>query len=433
MTIVVSDMIGSGIFFTTGFVIFSIAWGPGVLGAWVVGGMLAMLGALSYGEMAAAYPKAGGEYNYLREAYGPLFGFLSGWTSLFIGFSAPIAIGALAFVKYLGFFVPGLGEKNILFTLPGITVTPGLILALCVILILACFHFLGRGTDKRFQVVLTILKIAAIVGLILVAAFSGGGKVANIAAAAPDYKFSMLLFAAGIVPITFCYSGWNAAAYIAGEIKNPGRNLPLAMLGGTLIVTLIYLAINLVYLYALPVTELKGVGRVAEKTVTSLLGQAGGAAISAVIALSVVGAINAMMFIAPRVFYAMARDGLFFEFAAQVDPNTSVPRKSIMALTAVALVMVLFGTLRDLLQAAGFVLVVFSFLAVAAVFVLRVKQPNIERPYKAWGYPITPAIFCAFSIYLMYASFVFRIKSTIAGIIIVLLGVPVYFWFRNRK
>lgn len=431
-TIVVSDMIGSGIFFTTGYVLLNIGSGPMVLAAWLAGGLFALLGALSYAELAVAMPRAGGEYNYLRAAYGPLMGFLSGWTSLFVGFSAPIAIGALAFSKYLQILIPSLAAENVLPAALGVALPAGTLIALAVTVVLASFHFLGRGMDKRVQVALTVLKVGAIVGLIVAAFATGNAKLGLVFSKLDAPSQGMLAFAAGIVPITFSYSGWNAAAYIAGEIKDPVRGLPRALVGGTIVVTVIYLIINVVYLSALPVSALKAVGPVAEKAAGALMGTTGSVLVSAVIALSIVGAINAMLFIGPRVLYAMARDNLFFRFAAEVDPNSAVPRKSVLALAVISAVMILFGELRQLLEFAGFVLVVFSFLAVSTVLALRRSQPNLERPYKVWLYPITPLLFCAFSLYLMYSSFVFNIRSTVTGIVVVLLGVPAYYYLKHR-
>ena len=433
-TVVVSDMIGTGIFFTTGIVLYSVGSGWEVLLAWVAGGVFALFGALSYAELAVAFPRAGGEYNYLKEAYGPLMGFLSGWTSLFVGFSAPIAIGALAFSKFLQILFPALASKNILAGVPGLTLPSDPVIGLIVLSVLVSFHFAGRGTDKRVQVALTLIKTVAILALMAAALASGKADLTLLSSRLDGPSQTMLAFAAGVVPITFSYSGWNAAAYIAGEVKDPARDLPRALVGGTLVVTAIYLLVNVVYLSALPVQSLKGVDEVAEKTMTALLGSQGGLFVSAVICLSTVGAINAMLFIGPRVLYAMSRDNLFLPFAGSVHETTGVPRKSLLALAGIATAMILLADLRELLHFAGFVLIAFSFLAVSTVLVLRFKQPELKRPYRVWGYPATPLLFSAFSLYLMYSSFFFNLKSTLAGLGVVLAGVPTYFLLtRGRK
>ncbi len=430
-TFVVSDMVGSGIFFTTGFVAFSIGSSSGILLAWFVGGVLALLGALSYAELAAAFPRAGGEYNYLSEAYSPLFGFLSGWTSWIIGFSAPIAISSLGFAAYASSIVSADFANRSFLDIPFVTFNGSSLIAVSVIVLLVLLQILRAGSDRRTQQALTVVKVVALVGLIAAAFFSGRGDFGLLASALPDDQTTVVAFMAGLVPIMFSYSGWNASSYIAGEIENPARNLPLSLITGTLFVTVLYMAINLVFLHALPITEIKGAGAIGEKALRHLLGEGASTLVSAVIAVSIVGAVYTMLFIAPRVLFAMSRDGVFFPFAGRVDPSTGVPTGSILTIAGFAVVMVLLGDLRSLLEFAGFVLVSFNFLAVFSVFVLRWRRPQMERPYRVPFFPLPPAIFCAFAVYLMYASFVFRWKSTVAGIVVVLLGVPGYFLFKR--
>jgi APA family basic amino acid/polyamine antiporter len=429
-TLIVSNMIGTGIFFTTGWVAADVPSGPGILAAWAAGGLLAVFGALSYAELATAFPHAGGEYVYLREAYGRLPAFLSGWASLFIGFAAPVAIGALGFGAYVSTLHPALAADRVPVALPGLRPTATTVLALAVLAVLVGVHFLARGTDRRFHVGVTAVKLLAIAALVVVALASGGGTWAHLRAAAPEASWSATAFVAAIVPITFSYSGWNAAAYVAEEVDSPERNLPLALLLGTATVTAVYLLLNAVYLYALPAHALAGVDAVAARAVTTLLGARGGAYVSAVIALSILGAVNAMLLVGSRVLYAMALDGAFFRFAGRVDPRTGVPGGGIVSIAGVAAAMVLLGDLRSLLEFAGFTLVVFNFLAVTSVFVLRRTRPDLPRPYRVWGYPVVPAAFALFSLYLMYASFVFNVRATAAGLGLVALGVPAYLLLR---
>jgi APA family basic amino acid/polyamine antiporter len=425
-TLVISNMIGTGIFFTTGWVAASVPSGPGILAAWLVGGVFSMCGALSYAELGAAFPRAGGEYVYLREAYGPLLGFLSGWTSLFIGFAAPVAIGMLGFSAYLAALHPALGSDRVLLAVPGVRLTGASVLALAVLAALVGAQFLGRGADRRVHVAVTVAKLVAIAALIAVALASGGGRWTHLASAATDASWTATAFVAAIVPITFSYSGWNAAAYVAEEMEAPERNLPLALVAGTGIVTAVYLVLNAVYLYALPAGALAGVDAVAAKAVGALLGARGGALVSAVIALSILGAANAMLLVGARVLYAMAQDGVFFRFAGRVDPRTGIPGGGVLGIAGVAAAMVLLGDLRSLLEFAGFTLVVFGLLAVTSVFVLRRTRPDLPRPYRVWGYPVVPAVFVALSLYLVYASFVFNLRATAAGVGLVALGVPAY-------
>ncbi len=459
ITVVVSDMVGSGIFFTTGIVLLIIGSTDLMMGAWVLTGIVALLGAISYAELATMFPQAGGEYNYLREMgkdllgekHGPILGFLSGWTSVFIGFSAPMAISALGFTEYLSHFFPSLSSKHVMFDLGFMTITNASVFSIVVMLALAGLHFAARGTDRKLQVFLTVVKVAAILGLIVASLLSDKGETANFATSIPkqDNGGSSLItaFVAGMVPIWFCYTGWNASAYIASEIRNPEKNLPLSLIVGTSAVTILYLIINVVYVYALPAKEmvttvvsktgesgLAPVGKIAEKSANVLLGTTGSDLISIVIALSIIGALHTLLLIGPRVLFAMARDGIFFEYIADVDPGTAVPRHSIAILTGVSILMILAGDLRSLLEMAGFVLIVFGFLAVSSVFVFRFTRPELERPYKAWGYPVVPGIFLMFTIYMMYSSFVFNIDATMLGIGILAFGVPVYYillWLRK--
>lgn len=430
-TFVVSDMVGSGIFFTTGFIAYNIGSAPEILFAWALGGVLALLGALSYAELAAAFPRAGGEYNYLSETYHPLFGFLSGWTSWIIGFAAPIAIGGLVGAEFLAVYIGEQFANTKLIDIPFVTLNGKTLTALAVIVFMVVVQIVRAGSDRITQLFLTAVKILAITGLIAAAFVSGQGSPANLSDALAPEATAQGSFWVGLVIIMFSYSGWNASSYIAGEIKNPGRNLPLSLIAGTLIVTVLYLGINLVYLYALPMEQVQGTHAIADSALRALLGDLGGGVASAVITISVFGAIYTMLFIGPRVLYAMSRDGVFFRFAGRVDPNTNVPVGSILSIAAFALLMVLLADLREILEAAGFVLVTFNVLAVLAVIVLRITRPELERPYRlATPLLVLPAIFCVFGGYMMYSSFTYKIESTMAGLVIVLLGVPGYFVFK---
>ena len=433
-TFVVSDMVGSGIFFTTGIIAFHIGAAPELLFAWVLGGMLALLGALSYAELAAAFPRAGGEYNYLSEAYHPLLGFLSGWTSWVIGFAAPIAIGGLVGSEFVAAYIGKEFAETNLSPIPFVTLNGKTMIGVAVIVFMVVIQIVRAGSDRITQLFLTAVKILAIGGVIAAAFASGGGSLANLSSALAPEATENGSFWVGMVIIMFSYSGWNASSYIAGEIKDPGRNLPLSLIAGTLIVTLLYFIINVVYLYALPMDKVQGTYAIAQTALGVLLGETGGSIASAVITISIFGAIYTMLFIGPRVLYAMSRDGVFFQFAGKVDPNSGVPVGSILSIAAFAIIMVLLADLRELLEAAGFVLVTFNVLAVLAVFVLRVRRPELERPYKLpTPLLVLPAIFCAFGLWMMYSSFTYKIESTMAGLLIVLLGVPGYFFFKRKE
>jgi APA family basic amino acid/polyamine antiporter len=278
-----------------------------------------------------------------------------------------------------------------------------------------------------------VAKLLAIAVLAAGVLFLGAGSWAHVLAGAPGERPGPTAFVAAIVPIMFSYSGWNAATYVAGEIESPERNLPFALLAGTAAVAVIYLLINTVYLYAVPATELGGVDAVAARVTAAALGEGAGDLLGAVIALSILGAVNAMLLVGPRVLYAMAEDGVFFGFGARLDRRTGIPMGGLLGIAAVAAAMVVLADLRWLLEFAGFTLVAFNFLAVVGVFVLRRTRPGLPRPYRVWGYPVVPAVFAAASLYLMYAALVFNVEATIAGVAVVGLGVPVYRVLRARR
>jgi APA family basic amino acid/polyamine antiporter len=432
-TIVISNMIGTGIFFTTGWVATQVPSGPGILAAWAAGGLLALFGALSYAELATAFPRAGGEYVYLRQAYGPLMGFLSGWTSLFIGFGAPVAIGLLAFGAYVSTAWPVVAADRVVLTVPGARLTGAGLFALGTLVLLVGAQFLGRRMDRHVHVTVTVAKLLAIAVLAAGVLFLGAGSWAHVLAGAPGERPGPTAFVAAIVPIMFSYSGWNAATYVAGEIESPERNLPFALLAGTAAVAVIYLLINTVYLYAVPATELGGVDAVAARVTAAALGEGAGDLLGAVIALSILGAVNAMLLVGPRVLYAMAEDGVFFGFGARLDRRTGIPMGGLLGIAAVAAAMVVLADLRWLLEFAGFTLVAFNFLAVVGVFVLRRTRPGLPRPYRVWGYPVVPAVFAVASLYLMYAALVFNVEATAAGVAVVVCGVPVYRALGTRR
>lgn len=430
--VVFSNMVGSGIFFTTGWVIASAPSAALVLLAWALGGGLALLGALSYAELACAFPRSGGEYHYLRAAFGPLLGFLSGWTSLFIGFATPCAIAALGFVAYLGQVWPGLQNERVLVALPWGPIRVDTLLALAVIGALTAMHFVGRGTDRRVQLLLSAIKLVAM-GLLIALLLGSGQLQLPTLTFASARSTSLTGFFAAMVPIAFAYSGWNAATYIAGELRDPVRDLPRALVRGTLAVTALYLVINLLYLAAAPLSALNGVAAVAQVATEAALGKTGASVLSVVIALCLLGALNSMLFVGPRVLHAMALDGVFFAQASRCHKETGAPTVAVAMQSATAAMVVLLGDLRSLLEFAGFVLVLLGFLGVASVMVLRVRQPELRRPIRVPGYPLTPLLFCAFSLYLMYASFIFNLRATLLGLFVVGLGVPAYALFNRYR
>jgi APA family basic amino acid/polyamine antiporter len=382
---VVANMIGFGVFTSTGFMVLGLQARP-ILFDWILGGLLALCGAAAYAELGTMMPRVGGEYVYLSKTYHPAVGFLSGWVSLFAGFSAPIAGAALTFGNYLHAVVPALPERAAAVTL--IVVATGL-------------HMFDVVLGSRVQTGFTVLKVALILGFITAGLTVGNGDWANLDTAMPDASASMLApaFWVSLVYVSFSYSGWNAAAYVAGEIRDPGRILPRALLLGTAIVVALYLGLNVVFLYAAPAEALAGKAEVGYVAAVHLFGEQAGRWLSTIIALALVSAVSAMVMAGPRVYTAMAEDRLFFRFMARRTQG-GAPLFSVMLQGALAVLLVLLSSVRELIQYIGFTLSLFAALTVLGVFVLRVRWPDVPRPYRTLGWPVTPALFVALSLWM---------------------------------
>ncbi|MFQ5878002.1 MAG: APC family permease [Acidobacteriota bacterium] len=414
--VVVANMIGTGIFTTTGLMLARLESGWLVFACWIAGGAIAACGALSYAELATMMPRAGGEYVYLREIYGPLAGFLSGWISFFVGFSAPIAATGVAIATYLSAAgaIPAAwpAEKG---------------LALAVVAALTAVHHRGLRSGAVAQNVLTGLKLLLIGGMLAVGFAAGAGSWAFLDPGGAfwsrgrwDQAGVALLYA------MFAYSGWNASAYLAGEMVRPQRNLPRSLLLGTLAVTAIYLAVNLLFFFAAPAPELAGTIAVGEAAARHLFGAGAATALALLIGLSLLSSLSAYILIGPRVYYAMALDGLFFRFAARVHPRFETPAASILLQGGCAALMILSGTFEQLLTYIGFALGIFPWLAVAGLFVLRRREPARERPYRAWGYPLVPAFYLLAGALLLLAVLVTRPGPSLLALLTVAAGVPAY-------
>jgi basic amino acid/polyamine antiporter, APA family len=433
--IIVSNVIGGGILFLPPQIAASVPSALVFLSTWLAGGLLAFAGAMAYAELAALRPRAGGEYVYLREAYGGLAGFLTGWTSFVAGFSGAMAASAIVLALYLDRFFPGAANSTPLFVVPipylPLTFSVQTVVASAAIVAAALIHIAGVGPGRTVTNVLAALKVAAFVGFIAFGLTLGTGSAANLQQAAAPVTGAGWLFA--LIPIMFTYSGWNAAAYMAEEIRSPGRNVPLALLIGTAAVTLIYLLMNVLFIYVMSIGELAAVkGSVLDVVADRLLGVRAGDVMGIVSIVSLAAGINAYTFAGPRVYFAMARDGAFFPAAAAIHPHFRTPAVSIGAQAAFAIVLVLTGSLDALANYVGFAITLFLGLAVAAVFVLRRREPFAPRPFRALGYPVTPAIFAVASLAIVVNAFYSDPRRTFIGAGIILAGIPVYLWFRRK-
>jgi APA family basic amino acid/polyamine antiporter len=407
--LVVANMIGTGIFTTTGFLSGELGSPALVIGVWVVGGLLALCGAAVYGELGAMMPRAGGEYVYLSRAFHPAVGFLSGWVSLLVGFSAPVALSAFAFGTYLHAADPNVPAK-----LAG----AGVIVAF------TALHMGDVLRGGRVQTWLTAYKVALIV-VFVVAAFSvGDGDWSHLDAGSASATPGGL--AVALVLVSFAYLGWNAAAYVAGELRDPGRTLPRALLWGTGMVLVLYLGLNLAFFYAAPAPVLaagsEDVGAVAAH---ALFGGTGGRAFSVLIAVALMSSVSAMTMAGPRIYMAMAEDGLFFRALAKRGRG-GAPALSVALQGALAIAMLLTSTFIDLLMYVGFTLSAFSALAVLAAFALRRREPAAPRPYRAFGWPVTPVLFLALSTWMVALAIVERPIVALFGFATLAAGGLVY-------
>ena len=421
-SVVVANMIGTGIFTTTGLILVQIESGWMVLACWLLGGVIALCGALSYAELATMMPRAGGEYVYLREIYGPWAGFLTGWTSFFVGFSAPIAATGVAIAAYLT--AAGVIPES---WLAGKTVAVGVVAALTVV------HYCGVRVGAWVQNTLTVLKLALLAGLIAVGFAFGKGNPDFLSAASEFWtagRWSQMALA--LLWVMFAYSGWNASAYLAEEMHQPARSLPRSLLFGTLTVMGIYLLVNLLFFFSAPAADLSGVVAVGDVAVRHLFGEGAGAKLSILIAVALLSSLSAYVFIGPRVYYAMARDGLFFRFAARIHPRFETPAASIIAQGVCAIVMILSGTFEQLLTYIGFALGIFPWMAVAGLLWLRRREPARDRPYRVWGYPLVPLLYLAAMAWILAISLWNRPGPSLLAVATVAAGLPFY-WLTQRS
>ena len=430
--IVISNVIGGGIFFVPVVVAQLVPRPSAMLAVWLAGGALAFAGAMAYAELAAMRPRAGGEYVYLRDAFGPLAAFLTGWTSFIAGFSGAIAASSLALADYIGRFVPAAADTHPLLAQSGLTISPRAIVALSAIAALTLIHVRGLGPGRLVQNLLAALKVSAIVSLVALGLAVGHGSVEHFSGGAHPGAVSLVL---ALVPVMFTYSGWNAAAYVAEEVRDPGRNVPRALAIGTITVVVLYVLLNALYLFAMPIAQLGALpgGRLMDTVAERLFGFAAGNLLAVFTIVSIAASVSAMVLAGPRVYYAMARDGLFFRAAGRVHPRFHTPAIAIVAQGIWSGVLVVSGTLSQLVSYTGFAVVLFAGIAVIALFVLRRREPHAPRPFAALGYPWAPGIFVLASA-VMLGNEIWRNGTTaVVGLALIGAGIPVYYATRRVR
>jgi APA family basic amino acid/polyamine antiporter len=433
--IIISNVIGGGILFFSPGIAANVPNPWLFLATWIAGGALAFAGAMAYAELAVMRPKAGGEYVYLDAAFGRPAAFLTGWTSFVAGFSGAIASNAVIFAFYLGRFVPVASSNTPLLVVPlpwvPLTVSPQALVAIALIAMMAAIHVRGVGPGRIVGNVLAALKVTALVAFIAIGFSFGTGSLSNLTASAGSVSATSWLLA--MVPVMFAYTGWNAASYVAEEIRDPERNVPRALAIGTSAVIAIYVFLNVLYLYVLPIGELAKVrGSVLDVIADKLLGARAGDIMGIVSLVSLAASISAMTIAGPRVYYAMARDGVFLASAARVHPRYRTPAMSIVAQSIWSTVLVLSGGAGALIRYTGFAVILFAGVAVTSLFVLRSREPNAPRPFKALGYPIVPGIFAVVSFLIVANALYGDPKVSGAGVLIILAGLPVYLIFARR-
>ncbi|MBS1579374.1 MAG: amino acid permease [Bacteroidetes bacterium] len=456
--IVAGSMIGSGIFIVSADITRNVGSAGWLIAVWLITGFMTLTAALSYGELSAMFPKAGGQYVYLKEAYNPLVGFLYGWSFFAVIQTGTIAAVGVAFSKFLAHFLPELGNDYLLYDFGLLKIYSGQIVAIVIIILLTYINSRGVKEGKFIQTIFTSAKLLALLGLIVfgfvlvkqsywaenwktgfTAMQDFGQKNVSGALQPTMWKGiagSALLgaIAASMVGSIFSSDAWNNVTFIAGEMKNPKRNIGLSLFLGTLIVTVIYVSANLMYLNVLPLNEIAFPkdDRVAVAAANQIFPSIGTSLIAILIMVSTFGCNNGLILAGARVYYTMSKDGLFFKKAGTLNKN-GVPQWALWAQCAVAAILCLSGKYGDLLDMISFVVVIFYVLTIIGIFILRKKMPDAERPYKAFGYPVLPALYIILGLSFCALLVAFKPQYTWPGLIIVLIGIPLYFAARKKE
>jgi APA family basic amino acid/polyamine antiporter len=447
-TIIMGSMIGSGIFLAPALIaaiIVSDQLGPGsfVL-IWAIGGVLTLCGALSYGELAAAFPRAGGQYIFLKEAFSPFLAFLYGWTIFLVVQTGLIAAVAVAFANYLGVFIPWISQSNRLLGAGSVGFSSAQLVAILLVVFLTWINTRGVKEGAWVQNVLTIAKVGALIALILAGIFSSKGDWSNFTPWFPSVVTGGVLaaFAVAMSKALFAYDAWNTVTFVAEETRDPVKTLPKALLMGTLGVTILYTLANVAYLHVMPVEAAAAVPdqRIAAEIARILVGPIGVSLIAAAILVSTFGCDNGLILAGPRLYYAMARDGLFVKGAANIDPKRGTPVRSLWYQALWSILLLLTGSLgargaqlySDLLTFTSFASLLFNALTVAGLFVLRYARPDLERPYRVPAYPLVPALYLAVAIFFLVFIAIGDPRNAGLGTVVMLMGVPVYFALKRR-
>jgi basic amino acid/polyamine antiporter, APA family len=435
IAIVVGTVVGSGIFLVPAEMMQAAGSARLVYLAWIVGGLLSFFGALTYAELGAMKPEAGGEYVYIRDAYGPLPAFLYGWTWFVIAKPATIASVTVGLVRILGTFPIFAFFSTALFTFsPRFAVTYGQLAAIAATVLISALNYIGIKRAGDFQLVFTLLKIAVIVTVIIAGFSYSHGAWNHFAQGYAEAKGGVVGFMAALVAALWAYDGWNDLNMVSGEIRNPGRSIPIALIAGVAVVGGLYMLMNAAIQYVLPARAIAASLRPASDATSLVLGALGATLVSAGMALSMLVTLNGSIMSGGRVPYAVARDGYFFHKLAEVHPRFRTPSFALVVQAVLGSSLILLGgNFRQLFSLAIFSEWLFYMVAGSSIFALRKKEPEAERPYRVWGYPFVPALFVLAAAILLYYSFTGNLRNSAAGSAIILAGIPVFYGFRARR
>lgn len=429
------SVIGSGIFLTTGTMAASLPSATLLLCAWAAGGVIALAGGLTYAELGGMFPRSGGVYVYLREAFGPLVAFLYGWAAFLVFWSGGIAAVAVGFAEYVSYFVPALSRAHVVWSgqtpIGPWSVSAAQVIAVASIFVIGGINYLGVRTGNRVNVLLTLAKVAGLAVLPVLALLFARTSPAWTPIV-PAVPHPAAAFGIAMIAVLWTNDAWYCVTWIAGEMRNPQRDLPLGLFAGIGLLTLIYLVVNVSYLYALPMAELRGVTRVGEQAASALVGSGGARFVAATVVISTFGCNNAAILAGARLLFAMGRDGVFLRPVAKIHPTHRTPHVAILALTVWSSALALSGTYEQLFTYVMFSSILLHLLGAVALFRMRRTRPDHPRPYRVWGYPAVPAFFIAASTAFVVNTLVERPHESIAGLGLLALGLPVYWYAKLR-
>lgn len=434
--LVIGSVLGSGIFLTTGIMMQELPSVSLVLVAWTAGGLLAMAGGLTYAEMGSMFPRSGGLYVFLSEAYGPVLGFLFGWACLLVILTGSVAAVAVGFAEYFSYFVPALGTDRVLLAMDmpwgPWRLSAGQLVAASSVILITAINYVGIRQGNLVNTVLTVVKIGGLIAIPLLAIALGQIEPSYTPAVPESVARPLASFGVIMIAVMWTYEGWYYVAFAAGEIANPSRNVPRALILGTLVLTAIYVAVNVAYVHSMSVAEMAGVTRIAEQAVTALVGPVGAALVAGSVVISTFGCNVAGIIASSRVCFAMGADGRFFRSVANVHPVYHTPHVALLVTSAWSVLLTLSGGYEALFTYVTFASVLFGTLGGVAIFVLRWRRPGSARPYRALGYPVIPGLYVMGSFALVWNTLMERPAASVAGLGLVLLGLPFYYYWSKR-